>query len=250
VRIAFLSCVPGSGSRARHSVARAVTTLLALCFSATLALADVHNFTCSAGYLTGKLCKAGSGIGCSGGNNPTDILNITGTTAASVITFTFTNGSVASSIQVTGQSGTTSQSPNNPVVLTTSGQVGSTSGPGDADGHSDYKVDIDPNHTSATYTVRCSNAASPGLSLSKSPSPTTYTAAGQPIIYTYAVTNTGNVPITNISIADDKLSGITCVATTLAVGASTTCTGNLHDHGCRRYGRERDQPRHGLGSGP
>ncbi|MGW0501499.1 DUF7507 domain-containing protein [Micromonospora sp. NPDC003241] len=48
------------------------------------------------------------------------------------------------------------------------------------------------------------------------------------VTYTYTVTNqsTGTTdPITGITVSDDVVTGITCVATSLAPGASTTCTG-------------------------
>jgi uncharacterized membrane protein len=67
--------------------------------------------------------------------------------------------------------------------------------------------------------------AQPALTLSKSASPTTYTAAGQTIGYSYDVTNTGNVALDTISVSDDRVSAASCPATTLAPGASLTCTG-------------------------
>src|SRR5262245_56594374 len=93
MRTAFLSRVlAGYASRPRDFAARAATALIALCASATIAAAasNVHTFSCAQGF-TGTLCKAGQGSNCSGGNNPSDVLNVTGTTAASVITFSFTN---------------------------------------------------------------------------------------------------------------------------------------------------------------
>ncbi|NYE96133.1 putative repeat protein (TIGR01451 family) [Psychromicrobium silvestre] len=70
----------------------------------------------------------------------------------------------------------------------------------------------------------------PSLSLAKTVAPTTITAAGQAATYTFAVTNTGNAPLTGLSIAETAFSGtgtlgaVSCLATSLAVGASTTCT--------------------------
>ncbi len=52
---------------------------------------------------------------------------------------------------------------------------------------------------------------------------------GDPITWSYLVTNTGNVPLTNVGVTDAAVSAvatdeISCSATTLAAGASTTCT--------------------------
>ena len=53
---------------------------------------------------------------------------------------------------------------------------------------------------------------------------------GALVEYKYIVTNTGNVPVTAISVVDDHVAGITCETTTLAragtPGDSTTCHGD------------------------
>jgi uncharacterized repeat protein (TIGR01451 family) len=48
--------------------------------------------------------------------------------------------------------------------------------------------------------------------------------AGDPVTWTYVVTNTGNVTLTNVAVADDIVGAITCPETTLAPDASMTCT--------------------------
>ena len=60
--------------------------------------------------------------------------------------------------------------------------------------------------------------ASP-LLLTKIAKPTTYTAAGQKITYTYTVTNTGTESIKNIKVTDDKVS-VKIVGSTLTAGRS------------------------------
>ncbi len=47
---------------------------------------------------------------------------------------------------------------------------------------------------------------------------------GEPIEYTFTVTNVGNVTLTSVAVDDPKLGTIECAADTLAPGASTTCT--------------------------
>ena len=77
-------------------------------------------------------------------------------------------------------------------------------------------------------TVPLSQA--PALTLTKSASPTTYSAVGQVITYTYGLTNSGNVTLTGpFVITDDKIGTVSCglASDTLAPGASFagTCTG-------------------------
>jgi len=47
---------------------------------------------------------------------------------------------------------------------------------------------------------------------------------GTPITWTYTVTNTGNVPLSNVAVTDDKVASVSCPHATLAVGASMQCT--------------------------
>jgi uncharacterized repeat protein (TIGR01451 family) len=49
--------------------------------------------------------------------------------------------------------------------------------------------------------------------------------AGDTVRYTFAVTNTGNVTVTGITVSDPKISQISCPATTLAPGATMSCDG-------------------------
>ncbi|WP_370012382.1 Ig-like domain-containing protein, partial [Winogradskyella sp.] len=73
------------------------------------------------------------------------------------------------------------------------------------------------------------NIDCPVIELEKSVS--SVTSAGNPglvddiINYTFTVTNTGNVDLTDIVVTDPLLGTVTCLATSLTAGASTTCSG-------------------------
>jgi hypothetical protein len=49
-------------------------------------------------------------------------------------------------------------------------------------------------------------------------------AVGDPVTWTYVVTNTGNVDLTGVAVSDDQEGAIVCPQATLAVGESMTCT--------------------------
>jgi uncharacterized repeat protein (TIGR01451 family) len=55
-------------------------------------------------------------------------------------------------------------------------------------------------------------------------SPGPLIAVGDPVTFTYLVTNTGNVTLTPVTVTDNILGTITCPQTSLAPGASETCT--------------------------
>ncbi len=64
----------------------------------------------------------------------------------------------------------------------------------------------------------------PSVGLAKVAGALSGNTAGSTIPYTFTVTNTGQTPLSSIAITDPKVTGLTCAATTLAIGASTTCT--------------------------
>lgn len=80
-----------------------------------------------------------------------------------------------------------------------------------------------------THTCAASSPElNPRLTLTKTGTPTSGLQAGDEVTYTYTVTNqsTGTAnPITGITVNDNTVTGITCQVTSLAPGASTTCTG-------------------------
>ncbi len=82
-----------------------------------------------------------------------------------------------------------------------------------------------PVTASSTLTIPASQT--PAITVKKSASPTSFSQPGTVITYSYLVTNTGNVTLTNVAVADalPGLSPINCHGvTTLAPLASQTCT--------------------------
>ena len=76
---------------------------------------------------------------------------------------------------------------------------------------------------SASHEITVTLTRSKGVTIVKSSDATPDTGAGDIITYSYLVTNTGNVTITGLLVADPQLGPVTCTAT-LAGGASVTCT--------------------------
>jgi gliding motility-associated-like protein/uncharacterized repeat protein (TIGR01451 family) len=76
-----------------------------------------------------------------------------------------------------------------------------------------------PEETSAATTV----TQTPGLTVNKSASPSTYTLAGEVITFTIDVENTGNVTITGITVTD-PLTGLNSAIASLAPGGKQTFT--------------------------
>src|SRR6185503_6317262 len=67
----------------------------------------------------------------------------------------------------------------------------------------------------------------PSLTIDKTSTTTQVTTAGQVVPYSYLVTNNGNQTLTGVTVTDNNVDtppGVSCPATTLAVGASMTCT--------------------------
>ncbi len=76
----------------------------------------------------------------------------------------------------------------------------------------------------ATDSVTTPITRAPAITLDKTAAAPSGNTAGSTIAYTFLVTNSGNVTLTTVGVTDPKVGAITCPATTLAPGASTTCT--------------------------
>jgi uncharacterized repeat protein (TIGR01451 family) len=83
-------------------------------------------------------------------------------------------------------------------------------------------TDSNPDHYFAAAPCITIVKKTNGTDNDSPPGPTV--PVGSTVTWTYLVTNPGNVPLTNVAVTDDKIGAITCPATTLAVGASMTCT--------------------------
>ena len=55
---------------------------------------------------------------------------------------------------------------------------------------------------------------------------TGYGSAGQTVPFNYLVTDTGTTTLTGVSVSDTVVPSVSCPSTTLAPGASETCTGS------------------------
>ncbi|AZA14436.1 DUF11 domain-containing protein [Corynebacterium choanae] len=94
----------------------------------------------------------------------------------------------------------------------------------------------DPARTTAVQaTAKVDNATKAGISLTKEVAPESAKqqyVAGDEIVYTFTVTNTGLVSLHDIAITDELFAaaaaGIVCQRTTLAPGEHTTCTSPVY----------------------
>ena len=65
--------------------------------------------------------------------------------------------------------------------------------------------------TSPTVTETVSADPIPALSMTKTATPQTFASVGDTISYSYVITNTGNITITNaLSISDDRIANVSC----------------------------------------
>ena len=83
-------------------------------------------------------------------------------------------------------------------------------------------TDTDPSHYFGVAPGIDIEKATNGEDADTAPGP--LVESRDPVTWTYVVTNTGNVDLDPVVVTDDQLGTITCPATTLAVGATMTCT--------------------------
>jgi hypothetical protein len=83
--------------------------------------------------------------------------------------------------------------------------------------------------SSASQSITVLTFVGPRIKLQVTPNPTTYTSAGDFIVYAYTMTNTGSVPIYGpFTITDSKVTSFDCNTATspLGIGGSTYCVGS------------------------
>ena len=100
--------------------------------------------------------------------------------------------------------------------------AGSVTNTATATGTDSAGTAVTSNQSHATVSTKPSS-----LSLTKSSTTSGYSAAGQPISYDYLVKNAGSTTINSIAVSDNKVApaNLTCPQSSLAAGASETCTG-------------------------
>ncbi len=161
-------------------------------------------------------------------DDPFPAVPATGGTTPSVLANDTLNGNPVVPAAVTLTPGTAPTPASGSIVMNPDGTI--TIAPNTEAGSYTYPYTIceainPTNCDTAVATVIVS--AAPGLSIDKTAGTPSANNAGGTIAYSFLVTNTGNVTVSNLVINDAQLSApAVCPVTTLAPGASTTCTGS------------------------
>ncbi len=103
------------------------------------------------------------------------------------------------------------------------GGSGGSGGDKDCGSHGDYSVSTSNNNNDNNQGGD-SEKCDPAIKIVKTADPETLPAGGGDVTYTYVVTNTGDVPLIDVAVSDDKCAPVTGGATTLDPGDSTTFT--------------------------
>jgi hypothetical protein len=83
-------------------------------------------------------------------------------------------------------------------------------------------TDDDPSHYLGVSPAAALEKATNGHDADAAPGPSNL--AGTPVEWTYLVTNTGDVPLANVAVTDDRGVAVSCPRSSLALGESMTCT--------------------------
>ncbi len=97
-------------------------------------------------------------------------------------------------------------------------------------------------------TVTIPGVSTPGITITKTADIPSFAAANTTIIYSYLVTNTGNVTLTSVGVTDPMagLSAPSLPRRHAAAGLSRNLHRHLHHHPDRRGQRQHHQHRHGV----
>ncbi|MGD8622976.1 MAG: SBBP repeat-containing protein [Anaerolineae bacterium] len=83
-------------------------------------------------------------------------------------------------------------------------------------------VSSDPSHYFGARLSLTLKKWTNNLAVNSPPGP--YLVVGEPVTWTYSVTNGSNVPLTGVALADTEIGAIPCPTSTLAVSATMACT--------------------------
>jgi LPXTG-motif cell wall-anchored protein/uncharacterized repeat protein (TIGR01451 family) len=83
-------------------------------------------------------------------------------------------------------------------------------------------TDADPSHYVGVRPGIDIEKATNGEDADDAPGP--FVPVGSTVTWSYVVTNSGDAPLSAVSVTDDQVGAVTCPQTTLAVGESMTCT--------------------------
>ena len=171
--------------------------------------------------------NASQGSGCSGSAPITCQLGTLANGASATVTISASVDSGLGDLALLTNTASVAADQNDPVAANDTATASVTSCPaGDLQNSASVSSSVgDPDSSDNTGRI-CTGTLDPdpSLSLVKSASPMSYGTVGQVISYSFLVTNTGNLVINGLSVADDKTTNESCPVTTLAVGDSTTCT--------------------------
>ncbi|MBD0708002.1 MULTISPECIES: DUF11 domain-containing protein [unclassified Streptomyces] len=123
----------------------------------------------------------------------------------------------ATSLAPAGETGDSTTCTGTYTITAADGTAGSVTNTATATGQDDGRTVTSP-QTELTLPI-----GTPHVTLTKRVTSTGPYQVGSRVDYAYTVTNTGSTTLTGVRVLDDHATGVTCEATTLAAGASTTC---------------------------